>query len=230
MRDLAEAGEPERLIVRAIEQSRGRGRHSRDWVSPPGNLYFSMLLRPGLPIADCANLSLVAGLALRNAIAGCVSGMAVELKWPNDVLLNSRKVAGILTEGETDTRGMVRYLIVGCGVNLVSHPELSDRATTSLHDHGVSVVPLELLKSFALQFGDLQTTWAIEGFDAIKPLWIRHAFGVARNVTVKTGSQTVRGLFAGIDNVGNLRLMTHNGEERLVLAGELFIDTKTSGF
>jgi biotin-[acetyl-CoA-carboxylase] ligase BirA-like protein len=118
-RNLAEAGEPAGLFVRAERQTAGRGRHGRSWQSPPGNLYASLLLRPTRPPAEVASLSLVAALALAEAIERVSNGrIAPRLKWPNDLQVKAAKLAGILLEMSADGRGGCAWLIMGIGVNL----------------------------------------------------------------------------------------------------------------
>ena len=111
-------------MVSAGEQTRGRGRHGRAWASPPGNLYASVLLRPDCAMAVAAQLSLVAGLALGEALVGLgPPALDLQLKWPNDVLIGGAKAAGILLEGASDADGRAAWVVVGTGVNLVSCPE-----------------------------------------------------------------------------------------------------------
>src|SRR5258708_22226889 len=121
-RRLAEAGELAPAVVWAREQTAGRGRRGRVFVSPPGNLYASLLIAPGRPMAEAAQLSFAAALAVADAITEQLPpGHALRFKWPNDVLLDGAKVAGLLLEAGTGAVG-VPWLVVGAGINLASHP------------------------------------------------------------------------------------------------------------
>ena len=110
-------GAPEGTAFRADIQRSGRGRHGRDWVSPLGNLYLSVLLRPQRPVPEWPGLSLMAGLALHDAVSAFRPSQRLGLKWPNDVLLDDRKIAGLLIETQDDA------VILGCGVNCLHAPE-----------------------------------------------------------------------------------------------------------
>src|SRR5690348_7572810 len=126
-KELARAGAPEGTIVWAGEQTAGRGRRGRIWASPPGNLYLSLILRPQAPAAQAAQLGFVAALALGGAIAE-LAGPQIELrcKWPNDLLANGRKLAGILLESETSANGEVDFVVLGVGANLASAPAATE--------------------------------------------------------------------------------------------------------
>ena len=127
-RRLAEEGEPEGAVVLARAQTAGRGRHGRIWSSPAGNLYVSVLLRPGRGLGETSALSLVSGLALADALAELgADGSRLKLKWPNDVLIDGAKVAGLLLESG-GAGSTAAWVVVGSGVNLVSAPAADCRA------------------------------------------------------------------------------------------------------
>ena len=119
--------------VWASEQKAGRGRRNRKWDSPLGNLYVSLLLRPDSPLSQAAQLSLVAALALGDAIGEYVESSRVLNKWPNDVQIDGCKVAGLLLESFGDKHGNANWVIVGCGVNIAVHPNFPNYDTTSLN-------------------------------------------------------------------------------------------------
>ena len=179
-RELADQGEPEGLFVQAAEQTAGRGRHGRIWQSPPGNLHASLLLRPTRPLAEVATLSLVAALALAEAVAE-LSGGAVQprLKWPNDVQIDGAKVAGILLEAASDARGACSWLIIGMGVNVAAAPGAEvPYATTSLVEAGLAnVTPATLLGALAAAMRPRLDQWLAQGFAGPRPAWLARAAG-----------------------------------------------------
>ncbi len=118
------SGEAAGLVVTAGEQTAGRGRQRRVWTSPPGNLYLSILLRPTCPLARVPEIGFVAAVAVAGAVAGLLDASArVRCKWPNDILVDGRKVAGLLLETATDADGCVDWVVLGIGLNIASHPE-----------------------------------------------------------------------------------------------------------
>lgn len=215
---LARQGAAEGLWLRAGQQTAGRGRQGRAWVSPPGNLYASTLvrLRPGDPAA--ATLALVAAVALHDAIGTFAPNVAVRIKWPNDVLIDGGKVSGILLERSDDA------VVVGLGVNLAHHPDLADRATTSLAAHGVTVAAGTFLDVLADGFARWLARWRGEGFDAIRRAWMAAAHPRGTALTSRLADGTVeQGLFDGLDRDGALILRLASGERRVIHAADVFL-------
>src|SRR5579872_6699315 len=143
---LADAGAEEWTVVRALEQTAGRGRGRNAFVSPPGNLYFSAVLR-GLPsAATAAQLGFVAALAVGDAVSALLpAGRALRYKWPNDVLVDGRKLSGILLESAAAHDGGLDWLVAGMGVNVASHPAETAWPATSLRELGATEVDIESL-------------------------------------------------------------------------------------
>ena len=214
-RRLAREGAAEGTVVTALEQTAGRGRHGRGWASPPGNLYLSLLLRPDLPPTRLGELAFLAGLAVADTVAALLpAGCAVTLKWPNDVLVDGAKTAGILIEQEGTAA------IVGIGLNLAHCPTGTPYPTTSLAAAGVEVpVPAareRLLGALAAALA----RWRGEGFAAIRDAWLAraHPLGTALNVRLPEG--VIAGSFAGLDPAGALLIETAAGPRRIA-SGEV---------
>jgi BirA family biotin operon repressor/biotin-[acetyl-CoA-carboxylase] ligase len=219
VRERALAGAPEGLVIRAEEQLAGRGRHGRGWASPPGNLYASLLLRPARPLTEAASLSLVVGLSLAEAIAAA-GPLDPRLKWPNDVLLDGAKLAGILLENVGDTAA-TPVLVAGFGVNVASCPEGLPYPVTTLAAAGLALPPAALLDRFLDSFARDYERWTEAGFAALRDRWLARAQGLGAPAGVKVGERAVTGRFVDVDAAGRLVLETAGGR-RTLSAGELF--------
>lgn len=202
-------GEGEGLILRAREQIAGRGRQGRLWRSPPGNLYLSILIDPAPRLAETANLSFVAGLAVWRAVSDLLPGAGLRLKWPNDLLLDGAKLAGLLLE--------VPYAgkpaILGLGLNLQTAPTDTPYPATSLPLRATGPVGRdEALEVIALRLAETLRQWRQDGFGAIRADWQAAAHPIGTPLTVRLGPETtLSGHFDGLGDDGHLRLLTAEG-------------------
>lgn len=219
--DLASRGAEEGVWLRSEVQTAGRGRQGRAWSSPAGNCYASTLvrLRDGDPPA--ATLALVAAVALAEAVGVYLAGAgapAALLKWPNDLLLDGAKLSGILLERAGDA------VVIGIGVNLAHHPNLHDRATTSLAAHGLAVAPGEFVVTLAEAVARWIGRWRGEGLAPVRARWLEqaHAPGTALTARMPDGS-AIDGLFGGLDTDGALILRLASGERRVIHAADVFL-------
>ena len=224
-RRLAEAGAEHGVLVWAASQRRGRGRRGNAWFSPPGNLYVSLLLRPDRAPAQAMQLSFVAALALADAIAAVVpASREISLKWPNDVLLDHKKVAGLLLESSTTMNQSLDWLVVGMGVNIASAPEGLERPVTCLHEAGCAGLTAGgLLRRFCACFSERYDDWLGRGFARQREAWLSRAEGICGPVTVNLESESIRGRFVDIDETGALIVETEGSGRRAVTAGEVFM-------
>jgi BirA family biotin operon repressor/biotin-[acetyl-CoA-carboxylase] ligase len=220
---LAREGAEEGTAVWAREQSAGRGRHGRQWIGIPGNLFASFILRPNCPPAAASQIGFVAALALGDAVGASAPTLAgLSCKWPNDVLLNGRKFAGILLESEARMSEALDWLILGVGVNVVAHPTETEYPTTSLREEGYLVLDAAgLLESFARHFLDWYETWQDDGFAPIRNAWLPRAAGIGEAIVVRLDRQRIEGRFLGIEADGALALETSAGARRIA-AGDVF--------
>jgi len=225
---LARAGAEEGTLVWACEQSAGRGRRGRAWTSPPGNLYASLILRPQCPIDQAAQLGFVAALAVGDTL-GSISkkGLgALCYKWPNDVLLRGRKLAGILLETELGEGEAPKFVVVGVGINLVSSPRDTEFPATSIADEDLETVSASAaLEGFASHFQAWEGCWRQEGFAPIRAAWRARAIALGEPIRVRLEPATLHGRFIDIDQQGAL-LLENAGELRRVTAGEIFPVTR----
>jgi BirA family transcriptional regulator, biotin operon repressor / biotin---[acetyl-CoA-carboxylase] ligase len=220
---LARAGAAGGTLVWADEQTAGRGRRGRAWASPPGNLYLSLLLRPDAPPTGIAQLSFVAALGLGDAL-GEVAGPAFEwrCKWPNDLLVNGKKLAGILLESETSAGGRVDFVVIGIGVNLVSAPAGAEYPATSLAAEGIrGISPAMLLAAVVRHFDRWLGRWQESGFALVRKAWLARAAGLGEPIRVRLERTTLTGRFVDLDGDGALVLDATDGCRRIA-AGEVF--------
>ncbi len=217
---LGRAGAPGGILVWAREQTSGRGRRGRAWLSPPGNLYLSLLVRPECPPAQAAQLGFVTALALGDALHPLAPGL--RYKWPNDLLLNGRKLAGILLESEMAANGAIEFVVIGVGVNLASTPAATEFPATSLFDEGVADITAPvLIEAFAQRFADWLRRWRAEGFAPVRAAWLARAGGIGEAILVRLERSVLSGRFIDLDEDGALVLEAADGRRRIT-AGEVF--------
>jgi BirA family biotin operon repressor/biotin-[acetyl-CoA-carboxylase] ligase len=211
---LAEAGAREGTVVWAREQTGGRGRRGRTWASPVGNLYSSTILRPDCLAARAAELGFVAALAVADMVP---ASRQVRVKWPNDVMVDGGKVAGILPESSIGADGKAEHVVLGIGVNVSFAPELPEMRYHGACLGGTVEAALERLTAALAR---RLVRWRRDGFAAVRAEWLTKAGPLGLEVDVKLGEELVRGRFAGMDDEGALLLDTAAGPRRIV-AGEL---------
>ncbi|MBE9554569.1 MAG: biotin--[acetyl-CoA-carboxylase] ligase, partial [Proteobacteria bacterium] len=177
-RRLAMDGALDGTVIWAKCQTAGRGRQGRRWQSPEGNLYCSIIVRPSVQAADAAQLSFVTALALGQAVSGLLPDcVEMRYKWPNDLLLDGRKAAGILLESSGGADGVLDWLVVGAGLNVEDYPDVTDGyPATSLREAGVKPVALQdILLRYIAGFAHWRVRWQNEGLTAVREAWLERA-------------------------------------------------------
>jgi len=213
----------DRLWVTAAGQSAGKGRRGRAWSSPVGNLYASLLLVEPASPPRAADLCFVAALAVSDAVYATAprSASALALKWPNDVLINGAKAAGILIEGAHD--GGRFSAVIGCGVNIASHPEGTPYPATHLAARDAPLDAAAYFMALSDAFAQRLAVWNRgEGFAAIRRDWLTRAAGLGRRIVVRLPFGEMDGVFEALDDEGALILRDDAGTRRPVSAGEIF--------
>lgn len=210
-RRLAEEGAPHGTVVHADEQTAGRGRMARRWISPAGNLYLSVLLRPDLPLMRRPELSFVAALAVADTVDALLpKHVRATLKWPNDVLVAGAKISGILVENLDDVS------VIGIGIDVLHAPDAAGYKTTSIAASG-GIASVDGARDILLaRLGQHFATWQTEGFEPIRVNWLARAHPVGATLRVRIAGSTLDGEFAGLDTDGALLLNTSAGRERVV--------------
>ncbi len=224
-RRMAEGGAPHGTVVWAKEQTGGRGRRGRAWSSPRGNLYASVLLRPATDLHTAGQLGFAAALALAEAVETVLpAGVAVALKWPNDVLVGDGKVAGVLLESVPDAAGRPTGIVLGMGLNIAAAPADTAFPATSLVAEGApaALAPGDVLAEVVPRLGAYFDAWEREGFAPLREAWLRRARGVGAPVTVRLPDRTLAGTFHHLDPDGALVLRRDSGMEQRIHVGDVF--------
>jgi BirA family biotin operon repressor/biotin-[acetyl-CoA-carboxylase] ligase len=216
---LLEAGSALPLLVVADSQTGGRGRHGRQWLSPAGNLYCSLLLKPPVDLSRLPELSFIAALSLHAALSA-LGARELRLKWPNDVLCDGKKIAGILLESAPQ-----QTIVIGIGVNLVSHPaQAVFPATDLLAASGVKVQPIDAIERLLEEFAGLYDAWLRFGFEPLRQAWLGQAAFLGQNIQLRDPSGAgagPSGVFVGLASDGALLLQTADGEVKNIFSGQL---------
>jgi BirA family transcriptional regulator, biotin operon repressor / biotin---[acetyl-CoA-carboxylase] ligase len=220
----ARDGAPEGTLVWAEEQSAGRGRRGRMWLSPPGNLYCSLVVRPICPAAEAVQLGFVASLALAQAAEAVLpTARTVACKWPNDVLVGNRKVAGMLLDASSAGNGRCEYVVIGMGINVRWHPgpaEAQFPATSLVAEGAVDLDPARFLAVLAPLVHDGLVRWRERGFAPVREDWLRRAFGLNQVMNVRLDDRLLSGTFAGLDASGAMMVRCADGLH-VVMAGDV---------
>lgn len=226
-RRLGEAEEVGPVWITAEVQTAGRGRRGRAWVSPSGNFMGTLFLRPQASPRKAAELSFVAAVAVHDAVDGLLPPPlrpGLKLKWPNDLLHDGRKLAGILLESSGIAGSELAWLAIGMGINLAQHPDNVEFPATSLAALGVpGVTPDQALERLAAAFEARLRQWRdVQGFAAIREAWLTRAAGLGGPIAVRLADETFEGVFEGLAADGALEVRLASGEIRRISAGDVF--------
>jgi BirA family biotin operon repressor/biotin-[acetyl-CoA-carboxylase] ligase len=216
-------GERGGLWIAARAQSAGRGRRGTRWVSPQGNLNASLLTFVAGPLMQAATLGFVAGLALDAALSACAPALQsrLALKWPNDVLADGKKLAGILLESERAENG--HAVVVGIGVNIASAPY--DLPAVSLATLGLDINAERVFTELSATWPDYARIWNEgRGLPTIRSHWLARAANVGAEITVQVGGKVLRGTFETLDVQGRLILRLADREAVAIAAGQVYFD------
>jgi BirA family biotin operon repressor/biotin-[acetyl-CoA-carboxylase] ligase len=221
--ELVQAGEPTPFWLTADEQTQGRGRMARPWVSVPGNLYSTYVGPPPSP-AVASLLPFAVSLAVYDAISEALPATrrgALALKWPNDVLIDDAKTSGILVEQRSSSNGQM-VMAIGIGINVEHAPQIDGRKTTHLHGEGASASVGQLLASLRTSLG----VWlsALENNTArVLPSWSQRAVGLGQPITVRMAEDVLEGTFDHLAPDGSLVLRQNSGAMVTIRTGDIFL-------
>ncbi|MDX2306814.1 MAG: biotin--[acetyl-CoA-carboxylase] ligase [Hyphomicrobium sp.] len=221
----AQLGEPGGLWVVAERQTAGRGRSGRSWTSLPGNFHASLMLRDLFPLEHTYQLALVAGVACHDAVRNVLSlprpapiSADLQIKWPNDLLIGRRKLAGILVEGSTQSTGNVA--VIGIGLNLAARPEGDD--AISLADFGAAITPSEMLAFLAPTMQEWLGIWNVgRGFAEVRGAWLARGTPRGTELSVHATEGVRSGRFAGLSEAGSLVIEFGDGSRGTYTYGDV---------
>jgi BirA family biotin operon repressor/biotin-[acetyl-CoA-carboxylase] ligase len=224
---LAEEGAAEGTVVIADGQSRGKGRLGREWVSPDSvNLYCSIILRPSLQPVTACQLTFLSVVAVARTVEQTTT-LKPRIKWPNDLLINGRKVAGLLNEMSAETE-KVNFVVLGIGVNINMRSEqfpsdLRHPASSLLIEGGVQVNRNEFVRVLLGELDSLYDAYLRDGYGSVREEWLSRSQMCGRRIRVASQDRVTSGVVKGIDDIGALLLITDDGREERVLSGDVTI-------
>ncbi|NQT95358.1 MAG: biotin--[acetyl-CoA-carboxylase] ligase [Candidatus Omnitrophica bacterium] len=221
--DLAKKGFKEGTTIIAEGQSKGRGRLAREWSSPKQKgIYLSIILRPNLLPYQAPKITLITAVSICEAIRG-YCGAEVLIKWPNDILLNNKKVAGILTEMEAE-QDSINFLILGIGINVNTRiSELPKGASSISEEAGDNILRIELLKVILETFEQNYATFKREGFSPFRHRWKNLSATLGRRVRATCMHRKIEGEAVDIDSDGALKIRLDTGFHEKVVAGDVML-------
>jgi BirA family biotin operon repressor/biotin-[acetyl-CoA-carboxylase] ligase len=223
----ASEGAPEGTLVVAEEQTRGRGRRGRQWFSPPGEgIYTSIILRPSISPNEAPKLTLMASVAVTESLLAMTS-LAITIKWPNDILINGMKIAGILTEISTEM-DRIDYVVIGVGINVNTPretlpPDIEDTATSVFMETGKPFPRIELLRAYLEWLEIYYEIFRTKGFEPVMKRWKGLAGIIGRHISVDLIDRVRTGEVLDVDKDGFLILRGQDGTIERIISGDVTI-------
>lgn len=218
---LANENAPEGTVIQSMIQTGGRGRQGNEWISPMGNLYMSFILRPMCTPDLAGQISFVIGLALSAAMDPYVTAEHKKtLKWPNDILIDGQKCAGILLESSLTSGGLVESLVVGMGVNIHAAPE--DRIGLQQVAGDKRLAVHRFRDEVLVHVANYYEGWKSAGFEPVRRDWLKQGHGLNHKISARLPDRTLKGIFRDIDPSGALLLEDNEGKTIAVRAGEVY--------
>lgn len=208
-------------VVLADRQIKGRGRRANVWSSLDGNFFATIAVPFDKPLESTVQLSFLVPLVVGDALRHFVPDLDLSYKWPNDILFNGKKIAGILIE--VDQVGKTSYLKIGVGINLLKAPDIATNyEAVSLFDvTNITIINTIFLAEMLKIFNTYRQLWDLEGFTSIRDLWLKYAAFLNQRIQVNLPNETLSGIFQGIDEVGALCLL-RDGKVQKIMTGDVY--------
>lgn len=220
-KELAQKNEPEGTIIIAKIQKQGRGRFNRIWQSPEGGLYFSIILKPKIKTEKSTLLPLVSALSVCKTIES-ICDLDVKIKWPNDVLINGKKICGILLESDSD-RNKINFIILGIGINLnIDTNSLSKdfNATSLSYEFGINLDFYDFFKKLLMNLDKYYKIFNNHDFNQILFEWKKNSDTIGKKIVIKTSNEEIKGKAFDVDENGFLVIQTDSGEYKKITSGD----------
>lgn len=223
--ELARKGAEHGTIVTANQQLSGRGRMDRSWVSDhDGGIWMSIILRPNIPPHQASQMTLFVAVTLVETLER-ITGLKIQIKWPNDLFIKDKKISGILTEMQAELEA-IQYLIIGFGINvnqsIEDFPEDLEKKSTSLNiEAGQDWNRLEIIQEVLRDFETAYETYLATGFEPIKEKWLAHAYKLNEKIHVKTTKEEYNATMKGITDDGALVILNDNSVEKIIYSAEI---------
>lgn len=211
-------------LIWADEQSKGRGRQSRTWITCPGNFMGTIVLNPKVPASKAAEISFVTALAVGETVKLFIPNTyQIHYKWPNDVLVEGKKIAGILLEAVNLPTQASPWISIGIGINVQSHPENVFFKSTCINKFAKKDLNLlDIQSRLCALFEKYLNIWRQEGFSPIRKFWLKSAANLGKRINVISGENTITGKFIEIDSQGRLILEDESHHQIKILAGDVY--------
>ena len=211
--------------ITAERQTQGKGSRGRSWAGIDGNLFASLLLYEPCPPEKMHELTFVAAIAVEHALVSVGLGEdVISLKWPNDVLINGKKISGILLEGQAGDARTKQHVVIGIGINCTGYPDETMHKATSLRDEGIEVTAGLLFQHLTHSMEEALNVWRKgECFDIIRERWLDHAAGLNQQIELHIpGRDRIRGRFVSIDDKGYMLFENPDGVIERVSTADIF--------
>jgi BirA family biotin operon repressor/biotin-[acetyl-CoA-carboxylase] ligase len=213
-------------IIWALSQTDGYGKISRKWESGDGDLTFSLIIEYDYPIMLIYNLLFVTAISIRKIINDIFENYnikkEIKVKWPNDIMIDKKKICGIMVE-TLKSPGGNSFAVIGIGLNILYQSTNSDLPFTSLKEFNIIDIDLStIMKNIVINFEQYKLIWSKNGLGPIRSIWTEHAYGLGSEIMVNNGKSLINGIFTGIDNAGSINLLTKSGLTVPISVGEVF--------
>ncbi|MEM6810976.1 MAG: biotin--[acetyl-CoA-carboxylase] ligase [Pseudomonadota bacterium] len=219
----AKKGAEEGTVIQALTQTKGRGRHRNEWNAPEGNIYLTYILRPDYDLRMAGQVSFIAALAVAETLAQYINEdqLKVNVKWPNDVLVDGLKISGILLESDADGLD-INYLIIGVGINIANRPINNSVCLNDITGNKENIDRIR--DQFLDKFLFLYEHWRQAGFGPIREQWLSRAYKLNEVITARLPNETYQGVFQDITHSGALVLKDHEGVTHEIHAAEIYFE------
>ncbi len=218
-------GAEEGTLILAHEQTDAYGRLGKRWYSPRGNLYCAIILQPEFSLDQSLQLNYVAAVSMGTALGSLMSPMVtLRYRWPNDIVLNGDKAAGIFIDAPTPMDAQIPWMIIGMAVNIAVYPDNPNPGAVSVHDveGNKNIRAIDVLEEYSKQFLHWINRWAEDGFEPILKTWLQRADEIGEKISIELKNEVLTGRFSRITTNGDIALTLSNNNVRHISLREFY--------